>query len=364
MKKIIGNVEYKILKIIAEGGMGTVYKAVMKGANGFEKIVAIKTLLKCYSKDKRFISRFIDEAKLVANLIHENIVQIYHLDKYLNEYYFILEYVDGIDLCDFVEFHQRTKTKLPVKLAVFIASSVARALAYAHSRYDEKGNALNIIHCDVCSKNILINTEGVVKLTDFGVARAVTVKERKSVSGKLPFMSPEQVNKKALDFHTDIYSLGIVLFSMLSGGKSCRHLNVNPHEIIVQARENYIDWDLLPKNLNKELLGILRRMLATEPGKRYRDAAHVAKTLELYVSRNGYNPGIVDLSQYMHNEMPALFIDYTENKIDKTETLKKISSSIDDLELESKTESDKVAKTRIMSKEELNKSAILKSKYI
>ena len=363
MKKIIGKIEYEILETIAEGGMGTIFKALKKGANGFEKVVAIKTLLNCYSKDKRFISRFIDEAKLVANLVHENIVQIYQLDKYMNEYYFVLEYVDGINLYDFMEFHRISGAKLPVKLAVFIASNVARGLAYAHSRYGNDGKPLNIIHCDVCSHNILINTEGVVKLTDFGIARAVTVRERTSVSGKLPFMSPEQLNKNTLDFHSDIYSLGIVLFYMLSGGKPCRHLNVNPREIISQAKKNYIDWDLLPENLNKDLLVILRRMLSTEPKKRYSSTAKVAKKLEQYISRNGYAPNIVSLSQYMHHEIPAIFAAKPEHRAEN-DISKPIKLPVNDKELESTSTSDKLAKTRTMSKEELKKSAVIKSRYI
>lgn len=368
MKKIIGHVEYEILETIAEGGMGTVFKALMKGAKGFEKLVAIKMLLNCYSKDKRFIRRFIDEAKLVANLVHENIVQIYQLDKYMNEYYFVLEYVDGINLYDFMEFHRMSRSKLPAKLAVFIASNVARALAYAHSRYDGEGKALNIIHCDVCSHNILINSEGVVKLTDFGVARAVTVKEQTSVSGKLPFMSPEQISKKPLDFHSDIYSLGIVLFYMLSGGKNCRHLDLNPHELVLQAKKNYIDWNLLPKSLNRELLAILHQMLATDPEKRYHNAAEVARKLEQYISRNGYNPTIVSLAQYMRREMPALFADRLDSsevfKMQESEILDTRQAPADDSELDSEAESDKLGKTHLMSKEELTKSAVLKSRYI
>ncbi|MDD5697179.1 MAG: serine/threonine-protein kinase [Victivallaceae bacterium] len=309
MKKIIGHVEYEILDTIAEGGMGTVFKAVERGVNGFEKIVAIKMLLDCYSKDKRFTNRFIDEAKLVANLIHENIVQIYQLDKYQDEYYFVLEYVDGITLYEFMEFHSMSRTKLPVKLAVFIALSVARALVYAHTRYGQDGKPLNIVHCDVCSHNILLTTEGVVKLTDFGVARAGTGKEQAAVSGKLPFMSPEQVNKKKLDFRSDIYSLGVVLFYMLSGGKTCRHLNVAPHEILSQAQNNYIDWSLLPDDLDRGLFGVLRRMLATDPDKRYSSTVKVARKLEQYIVRSGYAPTSFTLAKYMRREMPALFAD-------------------------------------------------------
>lgn len=346
MKKIIGNIEYKILEKIAEGGMGTVFKAVQKGVNGFEKTVAIKKLLDCYSKDKRFIIRFIDEAKLVANLIHENIVQIYQLDKYMNEYYFVQEYVDGINLHDFMEFHRMSKTRLPVKLAVFIAANVARALAYAHSRHGYDGKPLNIIHCDICSYNILINREGLVKLTDFGVARAVTVREPIAFSGKLPFMSPEQVNKAPLDFHSDIYSLGIVLFYMLSGGRVCRHLDVKPHEIISQAQKNFIDWTLLPNDLDKSLLSILRRMLATEPEKRYRNTSKVVKKLEQFISRNGYNASSLTLAKYMRREMPAHFDDDGQasqnDQMDKEDVLSTVKINIDSSALESESGSDKL----------------------
>ena len=397
MKKIVGHVKYEILETIAEGGMGTVFKAVEKGVNGFEKIVAIKMLLNCYSKDKRFINRFIDEAKLVANLVHENIVQIYQLDKYMDEYYFVLEYVDGITLYDFMEFHNKSKTKLPVKLAAFIAANVARALAYAHSRYGSDGKPLNIVHCDVCSHNILLNTEGEVKLTDFGVARAVTVKEKTSVSGKLPFMSPEQVNKKKLDFRSDIYSLGVVLFYMLSGGKTYRHLDVEPHEIISQARSNYIDWGLLPPDIDKDLLAILCRMLATEPDKRYGSAAKVAKKLEQYMAQSGHAPSIVTMSKYMRREMPALFADKPENldvngktpvqENDVQETLripkdvlesegflKQKTQKIAELEtkpkqrvqpkpgIKAKTEPKDLGKTRLMSDEELISSGLMISR--
>ena len=354
--------------------MGTVFKALEKGVSGFEKLVAIKMLLKCYSKDRRFINRFIDEAKLVANLVHENIVQIYQLDKFNDEYYFVLEYVDGITLYDFIEFHRISKSKLPVKLALFIAANVARALAYAHSRYGHDGKPLNIIHCDVCSHNILLNSEGVVKLTDFGVAKAVTVKERSSISGKLPFMSPEQVNKKKLDFRSDIYSLGVVLFYSLSGGKTCRHLNVSPLEIMQQAKSNYIDWDLLPQGLHSDLIVILKKMLATDPDKRYRSAAKVAKKLEQFLARTGYPPTNVTLAKYMRREMPALFVDKPEplERYEKppplhTEDMPETQLMHDDLIAKmdktlsiSETAVDNLQKTRIMSETELLSSEILR----
>ncbi|MCP3967117.1 MAG: serine/threonine protein kinase [Lentisphaerae bacterium] len=306
-RKITGSVEYEVIETIAEGGMGTVLKALKKGAEGFEKVVAIKTLLNCYSTDKKFVRKFIEEAKLVADLVHENIVQIYQLDHNKDEYYFVLEFVDGISLYNFMEFHKKLKSTLPQKLCVFITARIARGLAYAHSRCDNEGKALNIVHCDVCPHNILINTEGLPKLTDFGIARAVNVTEDDSVSGKLPFMSPEQANKRKVDFRSDIYSLGTVLFYMLSGGYTSRRLDVKLKEILEQARNNYIDWDRIPEDTDEEIVKMLRKMMATDPADRYQNTSELARELEYHIYKDGYGPTIVTLANYMRSEMPALF---------------------------------------------------------
>jgi serine/threonine protein kinase len=323
MKKIIGNVEYEIIETIAEGGMGTVLKALEKGVEGFEKVVAIKTLLECYSRDKKFVTRFIEEAKLVANLVHENIVQIYQLNKFKNDYYFVLEFVDGISLYDFMEFHKKAKVTLPVNLAVFITARVARGLAYAHSRCDSKGEPLNIVHCDVCPHNVMITTEGLPKLTDFGIAKAANMSEDDSVSGKLPFMSPEQANKRSLDFRSDIYSLGVVMFYLLCGSTP-RKLDVKLREILLQAKNNYIDWDQLPENMDEELVDILKKMLATDPAERYQNTSELARDLEYYIYKDGYGPTIVTLANYMREQMPALFETKPLPKPDhqKTKTVK------------------------------------------
>ncbi|QSH41140.1 serine/threonine-protein kinase [Lentisphaerota bacterium ZTH] len=306
-RKITGSVEYEVIETIAEGGMGTVLKALKKGVEGFEKVVAIKTLLNCYSKDKRFVRKFIEEAKLVADLVHENIVQIYQLDHNKDEYYFVLEYVDGISLYNFMEFHKKLKSALPQELCVFITARIARGLAYAHSRCSADGKPLNIVHCDVCPHNILINSEGLPKLTDFGIARAVNMTEDDTVSGKLPFMSPEQANKRKVDFRSDIYSLGTVLFYMLTGGYTSRKLDVKLKEILEQARNNYIDWDRLPDDIDEGIIAILKKMMATDPEDRYQDTSRLARELEYHIYKDGYGPTIVTLAKYMRSEMPAVF---------------------------------------------------------
>ncbi len=309
MKKIIDEIEFEVVCKIADGGMGSVYKALQKGIHGFSKTVAIKTILEDFSADTQFIRDFIAEAMLVANLIHENIVQIYQLGKYKKEYYFVLEFVDGISLYDFMQFHERIKQRLPVPLAVFIASRIARGLAYAHARRDHQGQPMNIVHCDVCLHNVLINTEGVPKLTDFGIAKAnVRKEERSGMSGKLPYISPEQAGIGGkIDFRSDIYSLGIVLFNLLSQ-QFPRNLELSLREMVNDIRHNHIAWEKLPTDIDRDLLAILRRMLATDPGERFLDTSELARTLEYYIYKDGYGPTIVTLADYMKELMPGVFL--------------------------------------------------------
>ncbi len=320
MQKLTSNTVYRIVSKIAEGGMGAVYKAQKRGAEGFEKTVAIKTLLDCYSKDRKFIDKFVSEAKLVANLVHENIVQIYQLDRYRGEYFFVLEFVNGISLYSFMDFLVKARIQLPEKLAVFIASRIARGLAYAHSRCDANGEPLSIVHCDVCPHNIMITTEGLPKLTDFGIAKAKTMSNDDSVAGKLPFMSPEQAKGKELDFRSDIYSLGTVLFYMLAGRNS-RRTDVGVKDILREAQANTIHWEFMPDSVDEELLEIIANMLATDPNDRYQDTSELARSLEYHIYKDGYGPTIVTLSEYMREQMPVLFdtsAGYSQNDLTPT----------------------------------------------
>ena len=307
--KINGSVTYEIIGEIASGGMGSVYKAKLKGVEGFEKIVAIKTILNKHAEDKKFIERFVFEAKLVATLVHENIVQIYQLDKTDDTYFFVQEYVDGINLHDFIKFHKIVKERLPVELAVFIASRIARGLAYAHSRYSPEGQPLNIIHCDICPRNVLINREGVTKITDFGIAKAATMQDSGRISGKFAFMSPEQYSDPAsMTGQSDVYSLGVVLFLLLSF-RYTRDVDLKREDMIKQIKENYINWSALPDDLPSKLREILEKMLATDPAARFSSSAALAEELERYIYHDHYGPTIVTLANYLRKLMPGRFSD-------------------------------------------------------
>jgi len=307
MFTIIDNVKFEVREKIAEGGMGSVYKAQQLGVEGFSKTVALKTLLAPLSKNEHFIKMFIDEARLVANLVHENIVQIYQLGNYQGSYYFVLEYINGISLHDFIARHAKEKLELPRELAVYIASRIARGLAYAHQRRGADGKPMNIVHCDVCPHNILITTEGLPKLTDFGIARAAhRAKDDCPVSGKLPFMSPEQAAGGEVDFRADLYSLGAVLFHMLAND-SIRDLSLDLVDILDQAKSGEILWERVKGTVDPALEAILRKALAADPDARYQDSNQLGRDLEYHIYKDGYGPTIVTLEQYLRKLFPELY---------------------------------------------------------
>jgi len=163
---------YDIVRKIFEGGMGIIYEAEQHGARNFVKRLAIKVVRQSYANNKQFIDNFIGEAKLVADLIHTNIVQTYHLGSTGQLYYIAMELIRGVNLEQFTQQLTDRKRKLPLELAVFIVSRVARGLSYAHAKRDKDGKLLGIVHRDVSFKNIMIAFEGDVKLTDFGIAKA------------------------------------------------------------------------------------------------------------------------------------------------------------------------------------------------
>src|SRR5580692_10762539 len=200
--------------------MGIVYEAEQHGSRDFVKRVAIKIIRPNYASQKMFIENFIGEAKLVADLIHTNIVQTYHLGEANDVYFICMELIRGCNLEQFVRQLSQKKQPLPRELAVFITSRIARGLAYAHAKTDEKGKPLGIVHRDVSSKNIMIAFGGDVKLTDFGIAKArgfLQDNEGEVVAGKADYMSPEQADFQITDKRSDIFSSGVVMANLLLG---------------------------------------------------------------------------------------------------------------------------------------------------
>jgi serine/threonine protein kinase len=289
---IHSDVRYEIVRKIYEGGMGIVYEAEQLGTRGFVKRLAIKVIRQNYANQKQFIENFIGEAKLVADLIHTNIVQTYHLGEANGIYYIAMELIRGVNLEQFAnQLHEKNRM-LPTELAVFIASRICRGLAYAHAKCDKDGKTLGIVHRDVSFKNIMIAFEGDVKLTDFGIAKAkgfLIDNEGEVVAGKADYMSPEQANFQITDKRSDLFSVGVVLAHLLLGR------NIFKAPTPEESRKNVMsmeipDFQTLDPRIDGPLNSILHRALSRDLDQRYPHAEKMLFELEHYIYHSGYGP--------------------------------------------------------------------------
>jgi serine/threonine-protein kinase len=283
---------YEVVRKIYEGGMGVVYEALQHGTREFAKRVAIKVIRQTYANQAQFIQNFIGEAKLVADLIHTNIVQTYHLGEANGLYFIAMEMIRGVNLEQLNQQLHDKERVLPVELAVFIVSRVARGLAYAHAKTDRKGKPLGIVHRDVSFKNIMIAWEGDVKLTDFGIAKArgyLVDNEGEVVAGKPDFMSPEQADFQITDKRSDIFSAGVVLAHLLLGRNIFK--GANPEESRKLILHMPIpDFCTLDPRIDARLNDILHRTLARDLNQRYPTADELLYDLEYYIYHSGYGP--------------------------------------------------------------------------
>lgn len=292
---------YEIVRKIFEGGMGIVYEAEQHGAQNFVKRVAIKVVRQSYANQKMFLENFIGEAKLVADLIHTNIVQTYHLGETRGVYFIAMELIRGVNLEQFMRRLLDRKLVLPPELAVFIVSRVCRGLAYAHAKLDKDGHPLGLVHRDVSFKNIMIAYEGDVKLTDFGIAKArgfLQDQEGEVVAGKADFMSPEQADFQITDKRSDLFSAGVVLAHLLLGRNIFKGVTADEsRQRILKA--SIPDFRTLDSRVDEALNRILHKALARDLAQRYQTADEMLYDLEYHIYHKGYGPTNETLGKFM-----------------------------------------------------------------
>lgn len=266
--------QYELLERVAVGGMAEVYRGRVAGAEGFEKWVAIKRILPEFARDERFINMMLTEARIHSALSHRNIVQIHDLGiSEDGEYFIVLEYVEGHDLRAIMEAASELGVQIPDSLALHIADELAQALHFAHELTDSAGQPLGIIHRDVSPSNVLISNSGEVKLSDFGIAkRRHDHSFVGSLKGNLVYMSPEQARRVPLDRRTDVFSLGAVLFEMLTGHK-VRDITDEVSGFRDVASGVVRSARSLRPDLPQAYEDLLARALASNPRDRFQDAA-------------------------------------------------------------------------------------------
>jgi len=293
--------QYVLMERIATGGMAEVFKARMMGMEGFQKTVAIKRILSHLTDNEEFVTMFIDEAKLAAQLNHNNIIHIYDLGKIDRSYYIAMEYIGGHDLRSILQDCRSREVSLPTPLALFIGSLLASALDHAHRKRDFENRDLGLVHRDVSPQNVLISTEGDIKLCDFGIAKAASKASHTragALKGKLQYMSPEQAWGKDIDLRSDVFSLGLVLYEMLTGEKL--FAGDSELSILEQVRNPKISPPSdCRSGISPAIDDIVMRALAPDRDDRYQSAGDLQRDIEAVLRTEGWSPSRADLAQFL-----------------------------------------------------------------
>lgn len=278
--------EFRLLHKIGEGGMADVFLAERLGDDGFKTRVALKRLHRGLAMDSYFIRQLVREARLLGQLEHANIVRVFDLRRIGDEYYVVMEYVDGIDLAAVMKVHRKRNTRIPRPFFFHVALSLSEALSYAHNAVDEDGNTTPLIHRDIKPSNVMLSRRGVVKLTDFGIAHVGDGSVTDGmVQGTANYMSPEQAyGDERLTAASDIYSLGSVYFEMLTG--RCLIDGENYLKAIHQVRQRNVDVDELAElGVEPGLRMVIARMLARDLKDRYTEVESVRNDLQFVADR-------------------------------------------------------------------------------
>jgi serine/threonine protein kinase len=318
--------KFQLLKKIATGGMAEIHIAKQRGMEGFEKIVVIKVILPHLATNQDLVNMFLDEARIAARLTHSNIVQIYDLGRAGGTFFIAMEYVQGENLRTIAKSARKQGNPLPLEHTVKIISQACEGLHYAHNKADTNGVPLHIVHRDISPQNILVSFEGVVKLVDFGIAKAATqYAETKAgiLKGKYSYMSPEQCKGKHIDHRSDIFSLGIVLWELATGVRLYK--KSSELMILKEITEGKVTP---PREINQkvpaELEAIILKALEKHPDNRFQDGLQMHMALEEFMKTRGLTSSTVHLSAFMRE----LF----KEKLDGLRKIEEVQAAGDSLE--------------------------------
>jgi len=286
--------------------MAEVYLARKSGLGGFTKPVAVKVILGHLSSNQRFIEMFLDEARLTVHLNHPYIAQTLDLGEVNGKYYIAMEFAHGEDLQRISVTTRKSGRLLPLPYAAKIISQIAEGLYFAHTKSDNQGQPLGIVHRDISPHNIILTFDGLSKLIDFGVAKArVTFKEEEEgvLKGKFSYMSPEQIRGMPIDPRSDIFALGIVLWEVCTGA----HLYRETSELLTMEailRKPVPKPRELRGDMPADLEAIILKALSKRSVDRFQTAHDMHEALEGYLSRSGWTVGTPHLAEFMKKLFP------------------------------------------------------------
>jgi serine/threonine-protein kinase len=276
---------YSITERVDQGGMAEVFRGVAESIHGFKKNVAIKRILPNLTKNDKFVSMFLDEAKLSLHLQHANIVQVFDIGIADGSYFLVMEFIDGCNLKSLLERLKQRGRRMTVTHAIYIMIEACKALNYAHHVESSEGLPLHIVHRDISPPNILLSKNGEIKVVDFGLAKANSQIESTDpgvVKGKFSYLSPEAASGLDVDARADVFAVGILLWEMFTGRRLFYgDTDYQTVELVRQARIPSIA--ALNPEIEPELEQIVRTALARDPKDRYQEAADLSDALAQYL---------------------------------------------------------------------------------
>ncbi|WP_047859080.1 serine/threonine protein kinase [Archangium gephyra] len=292
--------KYQLLKKLATGGMAEVWLARQKGIEGFAKNVVVKRILPHLAEDQEFVGMFGNEARIAARFNHPNIAQVYEFGEANGTYFIAMEFIHGEDLGRVMRKAYNAGGWIARPLAIRIVASACEGLYYAHTRTDDNGKPLKVVHRDISPQNILISFDGSVKLVDFGIAKAAdqaTATKSGAIKGKFAYMAPEQAAGKPLDHRADIFAIGLVLYELLTGTRPLKR------ESELGTLQAAMECNILPPSqvadVPPELDEVVMRALAKAADDRYRDARQMQLALEEFLVGQRWVAGSVQISELM-----------------------------------------------------------------
>ncbi len=311
---------YLVYERLGVGGMATVHRALEQGAEGFERMVALKRLLPHLAEDASFIKSFVREAKLASILNHVNIVQIYELGRVGTEYFISMEYIDGRDIRRILRHARKVTGPPPIHVTVGLMLQLCEALDYAHSKVDEEGHPLGLVHRDISPSNLIVTSGGHLKIIDFGIAKAQSSQLRTQtgrVKGKLAYMAPEAISgSKELDARSDIWAAGVILHELLTARPL--FASKNEYQTLLKVQKGDLHP---PSTFNQgcppELDAIVFRALARNPDERFSNASELRDELMELKKQYSLSTGYRDIASWVewafNLELPAGFTGNTND---------------------------------------------------
>ncbi len=300
---------YELLEKLGEGGMGAVWLGRLSGEGGFQKLCIIKTVLPAIAKDQQFVSRFLHEGRVLTQLQHSNIAQVFDMGREGDTLYLALEYVPGVDLSNLSQHLRNQQQTFPLPVAVYLIQQVAEGLGFAHRKAANDGSPLAIVHRDVSPQNVMISFEGEVKVIDFGIAKSEGrshATANASVMGKLGYMAPEQARGEPVDARADQYACGVLLWELLTSASFVPRGTMT-EMVVAMANPAIRPLSPLRPEVPASLEAVVLKALAPMREARYETTDDLAAALTQELLNLGGLPTKRQVGEWVRANCPADF---------------------------------------------------------